>query len=510
MTAAAANPPSSVAWKRQSARRDLSPSLNTRVRALSLPPSGQKQPFAAGSAMQATDIGHDDAALAASWREPATKQSAQQRDAGPNPCSRWSSSSGSSKQSSEQQQKVQLFEVQQIDLLAVERVDAIKHTFQAELFLQLVLRKGGLDPELSNPESVFPLDKATGKPTFRPSALWFWEKVEFTNAQRIEFKDVHPVRREGDDLVLRFRVSGVFGEVMELQEYPFDVQALTFSIQLNCRTSGPMPVRFAVPADLEQSVDEQGCALIAIEYERQAGLIVEATEVERAKNRAFPTLRVSMMLKRRPESVLVNCAAPMGIFALLSGLSYLIPVSDQGTRLELTINLILTAAAYKYAISTMTPAVPYLTLLDKYALSCFFFIALMTVEAALLGWFATDDEYYAPGSDSRVLVYQVDRAMCWVSIVVFVLLHLFFWWRTGGSSQRRRRMSEALALVRQEAHTVQRYPTMMRQVGSDVMEYTSDVLTTKLAAVAKFQGAAVRSAAKLSSRSRSGSSRVSP
>ena len=134
----------------------------------------------------------------------------------------------------------------------------------------------------------------------------------------------------------------------------------------------------------------------------------------------------------------------------------------------------------------------------------------MTVEAALLGWFATDDEYYAPGSDSRVLVYQVDRAMCWVSIVVFVLLHLFFWWRTGGSSQRRRRMSEALALVRQEAHTVQRYPTMMRQVGSDVMEYTSDVLTTKLAAVAKFQGAAVRSAAKLSSRSRSGSSRVSP
>ena len=38
------------------------------------------------------------------------------------------------------------------------------------------------------------------------------------------------------------------------------------------------------------------------------------------------------------------------------------------------------------------------------------------------GWFATDDEYYAPGSDSRVLVYQVDRAMCCVSIVVFVLL----------------------------------------------------------------------------------------
>jgi hypothetical protein len=70
----------------------------------------------------------------------------------------------------EKQQPTRHFEVQQIDLLSVDRVDAIAHTFQANLFLQLVLRNGGLDPDLSQPDAVFPIDKDTGKPTYRPSA----------------------------------------------------------------------------------------------------------------------------------------------------------------------------------------------------------------------------------------------------------------------------------------------------------------------------------------------------
>ena len=143
------------------------------------------------------------------------------------------------------QQPLRVFEVSQVDLLSVDKIDCIAHTFHATLFLALVVRDGGLDGDLSQPEMCFPTDPATGKPTFRPSAKWFWDKIEFFNAVEISFKDVTPVRREGDDLVLRFRVSGVFVEVMELQEYPFDVQALTISIQLNCRTNGPMPVRFA-------------------------------------------------------------------------------------------------------------------------------------------------------------------------------------------------------------------------------------------------------------------------
>ena len=105
------------------------------------------------------------------------------------------------------QQPVHVFEVAQCDLLGVDRVDSVTHTFQAQLFFSLVLRGGGLDPHLSQEGSVFPLD-SEGRPTFKPSARWFWDKVEISNAQGdLTFKDVMPVRREGDDLVLRFRVQ---------------------------------------------------------------------------------------------------------------------------------------------------------------------------------------------------------------------------------------------------------------------------------------------------------------
>ena len=282
------------------------------------------------------------------------------------------------------QQPMRVFEVMQADLLRVDCVDAIHHNFQASLFLALILRDGGLDPDLCVEEALFPLD-ASGKPTFKPSARWFWDKIEFTNATEIVYKDVQHVRREGDDLILRFRVVGTFVEVMELKEYPFDVQALTFSIQLNCRTTGPMPVRFAVPSNLEQSVSQQGFALINLEYAKHGELVVEATEVELAKGRCFPTLRVSVLMSRRPESILINCALPMGAFALLAIMAIIcIPVSEQGDRLDVTLNLILTCAAYTKCRAHTGPALsPQHSVVYTHSLAPRVALALLTVACAL-------------------------------------------------------------------------------------------------------------------------------
>ena len=61
-----------------------------------------------------------------------------------------------------------------------------------------------------------------------------------------------------------------------------------------------------MPADLEHHVDPQGIAQVALEYERMGDLVVEATEVERAKGRAFPTLNVSVLFKRRSQDIIFN------------------------------------------------------------------------------------------------------------------------------------------------------------------------------------------------------------
>jgi hypothetical protein len=65
----------------------------------------------------------------------------------------------------------------------------------------------------------------------------------------------------------------------------------------------------------------------------------------------------------------INVLLPMSTFTLMSALQWVIDRSLPQDRLGVTLTLVLTAAAYKLAISAMVPAIAYLTILDKCALA---------------------------------------------------------------------------------------------------------------------------------------------
>ena len=58
----------------------------------------------------------------------------------------------------------------------------------------------------------------------------------------------------------------------------------------------------------------------------------------------------------------------MMTFSLLSFCQYSVNFMTPEERLATTLTLVLTAASYKFAMTLMTPAIAYLTLLDKYKL----------------------------------------------------------------------------------------------------------------------------------------------
>ena len=65
-------------------------------------------------------------------------------------------------------------------------IDIISQRFKAEIMLQLVFEGGAKDPDLAKLDAPgFPLD-GFGRPTFRPSAAWYMNQVDFNNA--IEYK----------------------------------------------------------------------------------------------------------------------------------------------------------------------------------------------------------------------------------------------------------------------------------------------------------------------------------
>lgn len=92
--------------------------------------------------------------------------------------------------------------VRLVELNRLWDIDIIGQRFKAELVVQLAFEGGATDPDLSRLDFAgFPLD-GFGRPTFRPSAAWFMEQVDFNNA--LEYKTLDKkVFLSGDDVRAR-------------------------------------------------------------------------------------------------------------------------------------------------------------------------------------------------------------------------------------------------------------------------------------------------------------------
>ena len=76
--------------------------------------------------------------------------------------------------------------------------------------------------------------------------------------------------------------------------------------------------------------------------------------------------------------------APMLGFCILALFQWAVPADEVADRMSITLTLVLTAAAYKFAVAAMTPAISYLTLLDKYVVGCGSFILICAFEGGCM------------------------------------------------------------------------------------------------------------------------------
>merc|ERR1719203_1812491 len=90
-------------------------------------------------------------------------------------------------------------------------------------------------------------------------------------------------------------------------------------------------------------------------------------------------------MQRNYEVYLWNVVFFMMLISGLSMCSFAVDAEDLGERLAIIITLLLTSVAYQSSVFQTLPNVPYLTLLDKYIVTSFVFMTLVTIETAMLG-----------------------------------------------------------------------------------------------------------------------------
>ena len=287
------------------------------------------------------------------------------------------------------------FELTQIDLMKLHNIDVQKSSFQAQIWVEFSIRGGALNADLSADGAVFPIGE-DGQPTFRPSAGWYMQQVDFRNAHSVKVVD-SKWRRAGDDILMAMRYEGVFSEEYQLDDFPFDQQGLTILLNLNCRAGGPLPIELVVSPTCTITLSCIDVCPPAREWAVNTKMKLNSFVLgeDYDTDRVFPALSITAQVKRKPMYHVLNLAMPMGLFSALSVIQSMCNANTEGSinhRHQMTLMMVLTATSYKMAIAGKLPPVSYLTWLDKYTLCNYLLIIAVAVQSRALTQLGGDDQ----------------------------------------------------------------------------------------------------------------------
>uniref|UniRef100_A0A7S4I2D5 Neurotransmitter-gated ion-channel transmembrane domain-containing protein n=1 Tax=Odontella aurita TaxID=265563 RepID=A0A7S4I2D5_9STRA len=315
-------------------------------------------------------------------------------------------------------------QVARADFTQLSAIDQVSQTFRARLLLILRITDGALDSNLTKDFEGFPFDE-DGRPTFRPSAQWYLNQVDFPNGGNIQVIE-SKVTTEKNDLQLIKRVEGEFFERFELQNFPFDAQDLTITVSVNCANEGPVPVEFVdetrssdglVP---QMGVDTLNFAFDDI-WNLSPFVSPEITTVGATAKRRFPAVHLRACVSRKPYFILLNVAVPITCIAFLSLMTFFVPAEDTGDRLELSITILLTAVAFKYASAAYLPQISYLTLVDIFVLLCTSIVVLASVCHSVLGLLHNWMGIQRSTLETLNKVFFAMMALAWLAVQVWFI-----------------------------------------------------------------------------------------
>jgi len=191
-------------------------------------------------------------------------------------------------------------------------------------------------------------------------------------------------------------------ERFELQSFPFDMQDLSLEFRLND----------------PRCWDLYDLTIVSVQFHKQALVQTEWKAFGPLVKRDSPSHKVSkVFLKYRRLSwfYVQNIVAAMLFISSLALISFVMEVTDLGSRVSTCLTVVLTVVAFKFIVTSSLPKVPYNTCIDYYinaASGVLILITYLTVVPSL-----------ARGSDNGIFL---NKALGILSVVL--VLGTFFGW----------------------------------------------------------------------------------
>ncbi|CAH0363963.1 unnamed protein product [Pelagomonas calceolata] len=223
---------------------------------------------------------------------------------------------------------------------------------------------------------------------------------------------------------LRRRRTVEFRQPLALQHYPFDYQVLAircvaegaelfgryFQLELmHPKRSNYGPGRHTIIEDADHVDDLDIESIFALD-----GRDIAKPGSERPRPQEYAVL---LFVSRQYNSTLMNAIVPVFFMEMLSLIIYWVEPCDVADRAAITLTIFLAAVTFKTYMSTLLPALPYLTSVERFLLGGMVLLLGQGLFIARVGWYCVNGEntkgFHGHPWDWRFRHFEEDEDEAW-------------------------------------------------------------------------------------------------
>jgi hypothetical protein len=278
-----------------------------------------------------------------------------------------------------------------------------------------------------------------------------YQIVPYTPNEWIKLDDDN---KEPKFLICEMRkVTGIFFENLELEDFPLDVQDLT--IKVATKKPGNIVKFVRMQKDFERVFTSH--TLDKTMWKMSDILLTKPTNVQRSFSygpRTYPAIKLSAKVFRLPGFFYWNALLPQLLISLASLAPFAVDIKIPQGRLPITCTLMMTSVSLRWTIGRLLPTVSYLTSLDKYSLGAMIIITMELIYHAIMG--------HVFPSLYLELGYLLDKAaLIFFASLVFTKQIIFWIWVIVCSRRRSKIRKGELVGLNKDNHGHKRFVESM-------------------------------------------------
>jgi hypothetical protein len=190
-------------------------------------------------------------------------------------------------------------------------------------------------------------------------------------------------QKPGCLVIERRRINGMFWQLLDLKDFPSDVQNLTLTISTSKHSS---EISLLHSREKYSSVNVN-CFLDHQEWHLYKHVRVKEFLRESVfSSETFPSIDLTICVARRPAFYYLNAFFLIFLITISSLAVFSVNCSLPQNRLQTSCTLLLTSVTFKWVTNRALPTVSYMTSLDKYSLGCIIIVCMQCIWHGVIGY----------------------------------------------------------------------------------------------------------------------------